>query len=152
MACGRSWRCDQTTGQDWLSVSRVLRELLKIDRVKVVSCPRSRRLRACPSLYHKAHTAYPCLGAYWLRARAAVSQTRRSGSWPREPHSYYDPALKRARLVKAIPNLLPTQPGDLPATFADIDELHQAVGYIPQTSLEEGVQRYVEWHRTYYGG
>jgi UDP-glucuronate 4-epimerase len=51
---------------------------------------------------------------------------------------------------KAILNLLPMQPGDVPATYADIEALHQAVGYQPRTSLEDGVRRYVEWYRSYY--
>jgi UDP-glucuronate 4-epimerase len=58
--------------------------------------------------------------------------------------------IERAVGKKAILKLLPMQPGDVPATYADIDELHQAVGYTPRTSLEEGVRRYVEWYRHYY--
>lgn len=47
-------------------------------------------------------------------------------------------------------NLMPMQPGDVPATFADIDALQQAVGFTPNTSIEDGVQKFVDWYREYY--
>jgi UDP-glucuronate 4-epimerase len=52
---------------------------------------------------------------------------------------------------KAIKNLLPLQPGDVPDTFADIEELTRDAGYAPSTPVEEGVGRFVEWYRGYYG-
>jgi UDP-glucuronate 4-epimerase len=52
---------------------------------------------------------------------------------------------------KAIRNLLPLQPGDVPDTFADITELTRDTGYAPSTSIEVGVARFVEWYRGYYG-
>jgi UDP-glucuronate 4-epimerase len=51
---------------------------------------------------------------------------------------------------KAEKNFLPMQPGDVPATYADIDELTRDAGFAPATSLEEGIGRFVEWYRTYY--
>ena len=42
------------------------------------------------------------------------------------------------------------QPGDVPATFANIDALEQAVGFRPSTPIETGIQKFVEWYRTYY--
>jgi len=51
---------------------------------------------------------------------------------------------------KAKMNLLPMQPGDVPATYADVDDLGRAVGFKPSTSLEEGIARYVAWYREYY--
>ena len=47
---------------------------------------------------------------------------------------------------------LDMQPGDVPATYADIDDLMQAVGFQPKTPIEEGIARFVEWYRSYYGG
>jgi UDP-glucuronate 4-epimerase len=47
--------------------------------------------------------------------------------------------------------LLPMQPGDVPGTFADVDDLVQDVGFKPRTSIEEGIARFVEWYRDYYG-
>jgi UDP-glucuronate 4-epimerase len=47
--------------------------------------------------------------------------------------------------------LLPLQPGDVVATAADIDDLERAVGFRPTTPVEEGVRRFVEWYRGYYG-
>lgn len=46
-------------------------------------------------------------------------------------------------------NFLPLQAGDVPATCADVDDLFQEVGFRPQTSLEEGVGRFVDWYREY---
>ena len=52
---------------------------------------------------------------------------------------------------KAIMNLLPLQPGDVPETFADIDDLVRDVGYRPATPIEVGVRRFVDWFCEYYG-
>jgi len=52
---------------------------------------------------------------------------------------------------KAEKNLLPLQPGDVPDTYADIDDLVRDVGYRPATPVEEGVRRFVEWYVEYYG-
>ena len=47
-------------------------------------------------------------------------------------------------------NLLPMQPGDVPDTWADVDDLVADVGYRPDTPVEEGIARFVEWYRSYY--
>ena len=52
---------------------------------------------------------------------------------------------------RATRELLPLQPGDVPDTEADVSDLVQATGYTPRTSVEEGVGRFVEWYRGYYG-
>jgi UDP-glucuronate 4-epimerase len=59
--------------------------------------------------------------------------------------------LERALGRTAVKNLLPMQPGDVPATYADIEELCDAAGFTPSTPLEEGIRRYVAWFREYYG-
>ncbi len=46
--------------------------------------------------------------------------------------------------------LLPMQPGDVPATYADVDDLRRDVGFHPATPIEEGVRRFVDWYRSYY--
>ena len=58
--------------------------------------------------------------------------------------------LERALGRSAIKNFLPMQPGDVPATYADIEELRDATGFSPSTPLEEGIRRYVAWFREYY--
>jgi UDP-glucuronate 4-epimerase len=45
---------------------------------------------------------------------------------------------------------LPMQPGDVPITYADVDELMKDVGFKPSTSIETGIGRFVEWYRQYY--
>ena len=52
---------------------------------------------------------------------------------------------------KATKNFLPLQLGDVPDTFADIDDLVRDVGYRPATSVEVGVRRFVDWFTEYYG-
>ena len=51
---------------------------------------------------------------------------------------------------KSEKNLLPMQPGDVPDTWADVDSLVADVGYRPETTVEEGVRRFVEWYLDYY--
>ncbi len=46
--------------------------------------------------------------------------------------------------------LLPLQPGDVPDTYADVEELSRDTGYHPDTGIEVGVARFVEWYRDYY--
>ena len=46
---------------------------------------------------------------------------------------------------------LPLQEGDVPATFADVEDLHRDVGYAPKTPIEAGIARFVAWYRDYYG-
>jgi UDP-glucuronate 4-epimerase len=52
---------------------------------------------------------------------------------------------------KAQMNLLPMQAGDVPETWADIDDLQRDVGYAPETPVEQGVERFVRWYLDYYG-
>jgi len=51
---------------------------------------------------------------------------------------------------KAVRNMMPAQPGEVPVTFADVDDLARDVGFAPKTPLEEGVRRFVEWYRAFY--
>ena len=58
--------------------------------------------------------------------------------------------LERSTGVEAIRQLLPMQPGDVPATFADIDDMAAVTGYRPQVPIEAGVERFVAWYRDFY--
>lgn len=60
--------------------------------------------------------------------------------------------LEEACGVKAQLNLLPMQPGDVHATYADIAALTRDTGYAPSTPIEIGVPRFVEWYRRYTAG
>jgi|SRR2546429_1504766 len=51
---------------------------------------------------------------------------------------------------KAKKNLLPLQLGDVPVTYADVDDLIKDVGFRPLTSIEEGIKRFTEWYMSYY--
>ena len=52
---------------------------------------------------------------------------------------------------KAKRNLLPLQPGDVPDTLADVSDLARDFGYRPDTPVEVGVRRFVDWYKSYYG-
>ena len=62
----------------------------------------------------------------------------------------YIEAIEKALGRKAIKDLLPLQPGDVPDTYADSYELEKKVGYRPTTSVFHGVGKFVEWYRNYY--
>ncbi|MEQ8270701.1 NAD-dependent epimerase/dehydratase family protein [Algiphilus sp.] len=51
---------------------------------------------------------------------------------------------------EAVKEYLPMQPGDVHATYADVESLKQAVGFEPKTPLREGLERFVAWYRAYY--
>ena len=53
---------------------------------------------------------------------------------------------------KAVHNLLPLQVGDVPDTWADIDDLQRDTGYTPSTPVEVGIERFVRWYLEYYRG
>jgi UDP-glucuronate 4-epimerase len=59
-------------------------------------------------------------------------------------------AIESATERRAQLNLMPAQPGDVPATWADIDDLQRDVGFSPHTPLAEGIPRFVAWFREYY--
>ncbi len=63
---------------------------------------------------------------------------------------YFIETLEKALGMEAKKNFLPLQPGDVPATYADIDDLSTDVGFRPDTPIEEGIQRFVDWYRDYY--
>jgi UDP-glucuronate 4-epimerase len=52
---------------------------------------------------------------------------------------------------KASLDLLPMQPGDVVSTMADVSRLHEAAGFHPQTSIDEGIGSFVKWFKEYYG-
>jgi UDP-glucuronate 4-epimerase len=59
-------------------------------------------------------------------------------------------ALESSLNKKAKMNFLPLQPGDVPATCADVDDLMAAVGFKPATPIAEGIKKFVSWYREYY--
>ena len=59
-------------------------------------------------------------------------------------------AVEDALGIEAKRNLMPMQPGDVPATWADAELLRSLTGYVPQTDIREGVRRFTDWYRDYY--
>ncbi|MFO7813999.1 MAG: NAD-dependent epimerase [Pelovirga sp.] len=63
---------------------------------------------------------------------------------------YLIEVLEKKLGVSAQKNMLPLQPGDVPATYADVDALIADVGFKPATPIEVGVERFVAWYREFY--
>ena len=63
---------------------------------------------------------------------------------------YFIEVLEDALGKKAIKEMLPMQPGDVPETYADIDDLVADIGFKPSTSIEEGIGRFADWFKWYY--
>lgn len=59
-------------------------------------------------------------------------------------------AIEKALGKEAKKNMLPIQDGDVPATWANVDDLVQDLGYAPNTSIEEGIANFVKWYREFY--
>ena len=59
--------------------------------------------------------------------------------------------IEKALGREAKKEFLGLQPGDVPATYADVDDLMKDVGFKPSTSIEVGVERFVVWYKDYYG-
>lgn len=59
--------------------------------------------------------------------------------------------IERAIGKKAQIDYLPMQPGDVPATYADVNDLISAIGFTPSTSIDQGIKNFVDWYKTYYG-
>lgn len=58
--------------------------------------------------------------------------------------------IEQALGKTAKTNFLPIQPGDVPCTYADVDELMQDVGFKPTTPIKDGIARFVKWYQEYY--
>jgi UDP-glucuronate 4-epimerase len=89
---------------------------------------------------------------------------RADGAPTNAPHTVYNignhTPIELERFIAAIETALgrtaskrylPMQPGDVPATFADVERLTRVTGFAPQTSIEEGIARFVAWYRAYHG-
>jgi len=72
------------------------------------------------------------------------------GNSHRVPLMDYIQALEKALGKQAMLDLLPMQDGDVPATEADVTALESDLGYRPRVKVEEGIQHFVDWYRSYY--
>jgi UDP-glucuronate 4-epimerase len=59
-------------------------------------------------------------------------------------------AIETALGQEARKEMLPLQQGDVPATYADIDDLVRDAGFKPSTPIQEGIDRFINWYRAYY--
>jgi UDP-glucuronate 4-epimerase len=59
-------------------------------------------------------------------------------------------AVEKALGKQAQKNMLPIQPGDVPATWADVSDLIEDLEYQPNTSIQDGVERFITWYKEFY--
>jgi len=81
---------------------------------------------------------------------AAPARTYNIGNHQPVELLYFIEVLEKALGKRAEKTLMPLQPGDVPATYADIDDLTRAVGFKPATPIEVGISRFVQWYREFY--
>ncbi len=88
-----------------------------------------------------------------FRAEEGVAPTRlyNLGNNKTEKLMDYIGEIEKALGKKAIYNFLPMQPGDVPATSADIGASIRDLGYRPTTTIREGIPKFVEWYKAYHG-
>jgi len=65
--------------------------------------------------------------------------------------SYFISVIEKKLGIEAKKEYLPLQPGDVPETYADVDDLMRDVGFKPKISIEEGISRFIDWYKEYYG-
>ncbi len=63
---------------------------------------------------------------------------------------YLIETLEKCLGMTAVKNMLPMQMGDVPATYANVDDLIRDVGFKPATPIEVGIERFVTWYRAYH--
>jgi len=63
---------------------------------------------------------------------------------------YFIQCIENSLGKKAVKNYLPMQPGDVPASFADIDYSIEKLGFRPKTSIEQGVDNFINWYKEYF--
>jgi len=62
----------------------------------------------------------------------------------------YIEALENSLGISAEKELLPLQPGDVPDTYADVDDLIEEFGYKPSTTVKQGIENFVSWYKSYH--
>ena len=62
----------------------------------------------------------------------------------------YIGAIEKALGKTATKEMLPLQPGDVPDTYANVDDLAEEFHYKPATNVQDGIQQFVDWYRNYY--
>ena len=83
--------------------------------------------------------------------KMAAHRVLNIGNHQPEPLTAFIAAIEDALGMKAKQRLMPMQPGDVPATYANTDALKALTGFAPSTPLREGIGKFVEWYRSYYG-
>jgi len=66
------------------------------------------------------------------------------------PLTEYIAAIEAALGKTAEKEFLPMQPGDVPRTEADVSDLIKDIGYKPSTSIKIGIEKFIEWYKSYY--
>lgn len=98
-----------------------------------------------------------------VRVTDSIPQSDSSASTTKAPYKIYNignnqpielikfiETLENCLGMKAQKNMLPMQPGDVPVTYADVDDLVNDVGFKPNTPIEVGIEKFVDWYKNYY--
>ena len=73
------------------------------------------------------------------------------GNHKPEKLTHFIAVLEQALQKKAMTQLEPMQPGDVPTTYADINDAERELGFVPSTALADGIPKFVAWYKNYYG-
>jgi UDP-glucuronate 4-epimerase len=90
------------------------------------------------------------LGKPPLATNAAPHKVYNIGNNSSEPLMRFISLIEDALGVNAKIEFLPMQPGDVKETYADIDATKQDFGFVPSTSIDQGIPKFVEWYKTFY--
>ena len=83
-------------------------------------------------------------------ARQSPVQPFHGNNHPEEL-TYVISLLEKEFGKSAVKEMLPIQPGDVEATYADVADLERDIGFRPATPIEDGIARFAKWYREYYG-
>jgi UDP-glucuronate 4-epimerase len=97
-----------------------------------------------------APTTTDSAGQDFAFEKMAAHRVLNIGNHHPEPLTEFIAAIEDALGMKAKQELMPMQPGDVPATYANTDALKALTGFAPYTPLREGIGRFVAWYRSYY--
>jgi len=95
--------------------------------------------------------AEPTSGRDFAFEKLALHRVLNIGNNHPEPLTEFIAAIEDALGIKAKKKFMEMQPGDVPQTYANTSALQQLTGFAPYTPLRDGIKRFVDWYRSYYG-
>lgn len=118
--------------RDFTYIDDIVESLIRLGDKPAAPDPRWNAMRPDPSTSYAPYRIYNI------------------GNHSPEPLERVIALIEEAIGRKAVRELLPMQPGDVKATFADVDDLARDVGFAPSTPIETGIARFVAWYKEYH--